>query len=84
VKAKLVFKITGPDAVWTVDLAGATPSVKEGATGEVTTILTISDADLAALTSGGANARDLYMHGKLRVDGDLTVAHRLGFLNKLV
>jgi 3-hydroxyacyl-CoA dehydrogenase/3a,7a,12a-trihydroxy-5b-cholest-24-enoyl-CoA hydratase len=84
VRAKLVFKLTGPDAVWTVDLAGDTPSVKEGASGEVATILTISDADLAALTSGAATARDLFQHGKLRVDGDLTVAHRLGFLNKLV
>ncbi len=84
VSATLVFKITGPDSVWTVDLASATPSVKEGATGEVTTILTISDADLAALTSGGTTARDLFQHGKLRVDGDVSVAHRLGFLNKLV
>ncbi|HEY4180839.1 MAG TPA: SCP2 sterol-binding domain-containing protein, partial [Kofleriaceae bacterium] len=47
-------------------------------------VLTISDADLTALVSDKANAKNLYQHGKLKVDGDVSVAHRLGFLNKLV
>ncbi|MFN0251231.1 MAG: SCP2 sterol-binding domain-containing protein, partial [Kofleriaceae bacterium] len=46
--------------------------------------LTISDADLVALVGGKATAKNLYQHGKLKVDGDVSVAHRLGFLNKLV
>ena len=77
----IAFKITGPDAIWTVDLAG-TPSVKEGAAGTPTATLTIADGDLAALAGGAV--RDLYQHGKLRVDGDVAVAHRLGFLKGLV
>ena len=40
-------------------------------------------ADILVKTSGKASARDLYQHGKLRVDGDVSVAHRLGFLKGL-
>ena len=32
---------------------------------------------------GAATSRRLYQHGKLRVDGDVSVAHRLGFLKAL-
>ncbi len=46
--------------------------------------LTISDADLVSLVTGKATAKSLYQHGQLKVDGDVSVAHRLGFLNKLV
>jgi 3-hydroxyacyl-CoA dehydrogenase/3a,7a,12a-trihydroxy-5b-cholest-24-enoyl-CoA hydratase len=44
--------------------------------------LTIADSDLPALASG--NVKSLYQHGKLKVDGDVTVAHRLGFLKGLI
>ena len=44
--------------------------------------MTIADADLPALASG--NVKSLYQHGKLRVDGDVSVAHRLGFLKGLL
>jgi 3-hydroxyacyl-CoA dehydrogenase/3a,7a,12a-trihydroxy-5b-cholest-24-enoyl-CoA hydratase len=45
--------------------------------------LTLADADLAALCRGEVRAQTLYQHGKMRVDGDVTVAHRLGFLKGL-
>jgi len=83
VGAVLVVKTTDPDSAWTIHAASATPSVTQGATAGATATLTISDADLAALASGKASARDLYQHGKLRVDGDVSVAHRLGFLKGL-
>lgn len=51
---------------------------------QVDATLTISDADLTALAAGQTTSRQLFQHGKLRVDGDLSVAHRLGFLNGLV
>jgi 3-hydroxyacyl-CoA dehydrogenase/3a,7a,12a-trihydroxy-5b-cholest-24-enoyl-CoA hydratase len=76
VRAVVAFKITDPDATFTYDLAGGG--------GAPTTTFTISDADLAALAGGKASAKDLYQHGKLRVDGDVAVAHRLGFLKGLV
>ena len=71
VRAKVTFNVTDPNA---------TQSFELGTGSEAT--LTIADADLPALASG--NVRNLYQHGKLRVDGDVTVAHRLGFLKGLV
>ena len=71
VRANLTFKITDPDASHSVDLGGSTP-----------TTLTIADSDLAGLAAG--NVKSLYQHGKLRVDGDVSAAHRLGFLKGLI
>jgi 3-hydroxyacyl-CoA dehydrogenase/3a,7a,12a-trihydroxy-5b-cholest-24-enoyl-CoA hydratase len=65
--AKLTFVAKDPDAHHTFELGGRSELV-----------LTIADADLPALAAG--NLRALYQHGKLRIDGDISVAHRLGFL----
>ncbi len=46
--------------------------------------LTISDADLVALVTGKTTTKVLFQHGQLRVDGDVSVAHRLGILKNLV
>jgi len=51
---------------------------------KVDATLTIGDADLVALVTGKETAKRLYQRGQLRVDGDVTVAHRLGFLNNLI
>ncbi|MGE5185306.1 MAG: SDR family NAD(P)-dependent oxidoreductase [Acidobacteriota bacterium] len=71
VRAKLTFQIKDPDAVQTFDLGGTTAAT-----------LTIADSDLPALAQG--KVRELYQHGKLRVDGDVSVAHRLGFLKGVI
>ncbi len=71
VRAKITFKVTGPDASQTFDLGG-----------DAITTLTIKDSDLPALAAG--NTKSLYQHGQLRVDGDVTVAHRLGFLKGVI
>ena len=42
----------------------------------------LNDEDLAALSAG--DVYGLYQHGKLRVDGDVSVAHRLGLLKGLL
>jgi 3-hydroxyacyl-CoA dehydrogenase/3a,7a,12a-trihydroxy-5b-cholest-24-enoyl-CoA hydratase len=73
VGATVNFKVKNPDFATTVELG-------KGAT----TTVTISDEDLTAIAKGEATVKDLYMHGQLRVDGDLLVAHRLGILNKLI
>src|SRR3569832_650932 len=70
VHAKVTFKVTVPAFEKTYDLGG-----------DAVTVLTIKDADLAGLSAG--NAKSLYQHGQLRVDGDVSVAHRLGFLKGL-
>jgi (3R)-3-hydroxyacyl-CoA dehydrogenase / 3a,7a,12a-trihydroxy-5b-cholest-24-enoyl-CoA hydratase / enoyl-CoA hydratase 2 len=83
VRAVIAFQVTGPDGAWTVDLAGARPVVVPGLRADAATTLTLADADLAALAGGETTARALFQHGKLRVDGDVGVAHRLGFLKGL-
>jgi len=61
----------------TFALGGADPN-------KVDAKLSMTDEDFAALVSGKASAKSLYQHGKLQVAGDVSVAHRLGFLNKLI
>jgi len=56
---------------------GADPS-------KVDAVCTIDDADLTALAAGKASAQALYQRGKLRIDGDVSVGHRLGFLKGLI
>jgi len=72
------------DSAWLLDLASRPPKVTAGAGNDARTTMTISDADLVALVRGEKSARDLHQHGALRVDGDVTVAHRLGFLKGLI
>ncbi len=84
VKAVLRFKVSAPDAVWTVDLKNGDGSVVEGATGKPDATLALSDADLVELAKDVSSVPSLFMHGALRVDGDLSVAHRLGFMKQLI
>ncbi|HEY1959069.1 MAG TPA: SDR family NAD(P)-dependent oxidoreductase [Polyangiaceae bacterium] len=53
-----------------------------GGSKEVATV-TVADADLTALVKG-TSAQSLYMHGQLRVDGDVRVAQKLGMLKDLI
>jgi 3-hydroxyacyl-CoA dehydrogenase/3a,7a,12a-trihydroxy-5b-cholest-24-enoyl-CoA hydratase len=71
VRANLTFNVKDPEASKAFALGG-----------DVQTVLTIADADLPALASG--NIKSLYQHGKVRIDGDISVAHRLGFLKGVI
>jgi NAD(P)-dependent dehydrogenase (short-subunit alcohol dehydrogenase family)/putative sterol carrier protein/acyl dehydratase len=51
---------------------------------KVDAVCTLNDADLASLASGKTSAQKLYQQGKLRIDGDVSVGHRLGFLKGLI
>jgi 3-hydroxyacyl-CoA dehydrogenase/3a,7a,12a-trihydroxy-5b-cholest-24-enoyl-CoA hydratase len=75
VRATVKLDIEG--ATQTLELGGADPK-------KIDATLSMTDADFAQLVSGKATAKSLYQHGKLRVDGDVSVAHRLGFLKGLV
>ena len=87
VRATIAFVVKEPAAAWLVSMVPGAAAVTEGklTEGKLTadTTLTLSDADLAVLCSLEATAGDLYQRGKLRVDGDVSVAHRLGFLKGL-
>ncbi len=83
VGAVLQVKVKEPDAAWVVNLKDGAGSVKEGSEAKPTITLTVSDEDLAELAKTGA-VKDLFMHGRLRLDGDLHVAPRLGFFKQLI
>jgi 3-hydroxyacyl-CoA dehydrogenase/3a,7a,12a-trihydroxy-5b-cholest-24-enoyl-CoA hydratase len=85
VSTVIQFDVMKPETSWTVNLTGA-GAVHEGADAEATTVLRIDDVDLAALCRSSdlqEAARDLYQHGKLRVDGDMRPAQKLTFLKDL-
>lgn len=84
VQAIIELRVANPDGGWTLDLKNGKGSVKTGLADAPTATLTIADEDLATLCAGEGLAQALFQSGKLRVDGDMRVAQRLGFLNKLV
>ena len=76
VRATVRFDVKDPDASQTLELGGSDPR-------KVDAVCTLGDADLAALASGKATVRQLFQQCKLRIDGDVSVGHRLGFLKGL-
>ena len=56
--------------------------MREGSDGKAAATFTIADGDLATLAQKDG-ARDLFQRGKLRVDGDAHLAHKLSILNGL-
>ncbi|HEX7604144.1 MAG TPA: SCP2 sterol-binding domain-containing protein, partial [Polyangiaceae bacterium] len=78
--AVVQFKLTAPASSWVVDPA---LGVKEGTDAKATTTLTLPEEELLALARGTESAQRLFQTGKLRVDGDVRVATRLGILKGL-
>jgi 3-hydroxyacyl-CoA dehydrogenase/3a,7a,12a-trihydroxy-5b-cholest-24-enoyl-CoA hydratase len=77
VRANIKLDVKSPDASQTLALGGADPA-------KVDATCILSDANLAALASGKTTAKQLYQRGELRIDGDVTVGQRLGFLKGLI
>jgi 3-hydroxyacyl-CoA dehydrogenase/3a,7a,12a-trihydroxy-5b-cholest-24-enoyl-CoA hydratase len=80
----LRFDVKDPEASWLVDLSGTTPKVEHGTARAASAVFGIADADLVALVKGEATVRDLYQRGKLRIDGNVKLAHELGLLHQLI
>jgi len=83
VDSVLALRVTAPESAWALDLAGGKAEVRQGAAQGAAATLTLAEEDLVALARGAADARDLFVRGKLRIDGDVRVAQRLGFLKGL-
>ncbi|MBK8219154.1 MAG: SDR family NAD(P)-dependent oxidoreductase [Myxococcales bacterium] len=81
VAAVLKFKVTQPDAVWTVDLKNGAGGVTSGEA-QADATLTLTDEDLEAIARG-EDPKGLYQHGKIRVDGNVQLAKKIGFLKQL-
>jgi 3-hydroxyacyl-CoA dehydrogenase/3a,7a,12a-trihydroxy-5b-cholest-24-enoyl-CoA hydratase len=78
--AVVAFKVG--DATWVVDGTKSPATVAEGDAKSAAAVMTIADGDLAELAKSG-NVKDAFQRGKLKVDGDYKLAHRLGFLKGL-
>jgi len=72
--------VVGDDRI-VVDLTKG--EIRDGLDANAAVALRISAEDLAELAAGRATERDLHQRGKLRVDGDVRLAHRLSFLSGL-
>ena len=78
--AQIQFVVTEPTGSWFVDAKASPGSVSEGRLEGADAVLTVADEDLGGLSRGELTAEDLYQRGRLRVDGNIRVAQRLGFL----
>ena len=78
--APVLFKVKDVGS-WLVDLSKSPATVTKGE-GNATATFTLADEVLSEL-AGGADVRDLHQKGKLRVDGEVRLAHKLGFMKGL-
>jgi 3-hydroxyacyl-CoA dehydrogenase/3a,7a,12a-trihydroxy-5b-cholest-24-enoyl-CoA hydratase len=83
VKTTFLFRLSGPDAQWTIDLATPPGAVSEGAVGKAACTLDLSDADFMAMATGQADPMKLFSSGKLKISGDVMASQKLGFLKKI-
>lgn len=83
VKTNFLFKLSGPDSAWTIDLTTPPGTVSEGVVGKAACTLEMTDADFMAMATGQADAMKLFSTGKLKISGDVMASQKLGFLKKL-
>jgi len=77
------FQINGPGGVtksWTVDLKNGKGSVAEGKPEKADVTLVTGDEDFVNMMTGKANSQQLFMQGKLKIQGNMAFAMKL---NKL-
>jgi 3-hydroxyacyl-CoA dehydrogenase/3a,7a,12a-trihydroxy-5b-cholest-24-enoyl-CoA hydratase len=77
-----LFKLSGPESVWTMDLKSAGQCFA-GAKGAADCTLELSDDDWVAMASGKADPMQLYTSKKLKISGDLMASQKLNFLKKI-
>jgi len=84
VGARLDIVVKDPDFVIGLDLSAGPGSVSAARVPGAAATLTIADDDLAGWASGADTPASLFQKGKLRVDGDVKIAQRLGFFKGLL
>jgi len=70
----------GQTNTWTVDLKNAPGGVKTGAATKADCTLTLKEEDLLSMVSGKLNGQQAFMQGKLKIQGNMSYAMKLGQL----
>jgi putative sterol carrier protein len=76
--AVLQFNVTGDDGgTWTVNIKDGGIIVDEAAASTPDMTVTTSTQDLLAVVNGDLNAVSAFMQGRVRIDGDMSLAMKL-------
>jgi putative sterol carrier protein len=76
--ATLQFNITGDDGgTWTAKIDNGKLTVSEGAAENADMTVTTSGNDMLAMVNGELNAVSAFMQGRVRIDGDMSLAMKL-------
>jgi len=76
--AIVLFDLSGEGGgQWTMTIANDQLSITEGATTAPTVTLKMAAADFVAMVKGNLNAAAAFMQGRLKIEGDMSVAMRL-------
>jgi len=72
------FNIDGPDGgQWAVKIADGDASVTEGASESPNITITMTDENFVGLITGKLNGQTAFLTGKLKIQGDMTLAMKL-------
>ncbi|MEV4896923.1 SCP2 sterol-binding domain-containing protein [Nonomuraea sp. NPDC055795] len=66
-----------PAATWTITVRGERARMAQGRAADPALVLAMPAADLLRVLAGTVNPADLLMSGRLRVEGDVTLASRV-------
>ncbi|EYF08740.1 peroxisomal multifunctional enzyme type 2 [Chondromyces apiculatus] len=84
INAIVQLKLTSPDQAWVLDFAEGRAELRPGEAKDAAATLTLAGEELVALVRGESPLSSLFQRGKVRVDGDVRVAKRLGLLEGLL
>lgn len=77
VDAVVLFRVSGDEAGdWSITIRDGTCAVAPGAAPNPKTTFKIDSKDLIAMLTGKANGMQLFMQGRLRIEGDLGLASK--------
>ncbi len=78
------FIIEEPAAGWKLDFTNQPGAVRKGTKGTADITLTIKDEHLIRIADGSLNVQAAFIQGRLKIDGDMSKAMKLGKILSLV
>lgn len=74
----LQFNVEGDDGGnWTATILDGALSIAEGTDNDADMTMTCSDEDLLAIVNGDLNAVSAFMQGRIKIDGNMSLAMQL-------